>query len=561
MILSLILALALQSPPASRSTAALNTAAIRGKVTSTEGAPLSYASVQLRRANQDRDHVTIATDSRGQFEFRNLAPGTFSVNVAKPGFVNNAYRDAEEDSSEIKLAAGEVRSGVDVKLTRAAVISGRITDSNGDPVVDAQVRAIVKVYREGRPQTQNRNNAQTNDRGEYRMFDLPPGRYYLQAGKWSNTWQNSVPLATQFFPGTTRFEDARSITVKAGEEAGGVNFTLSDAIVMTLKGHVINGEDNQPAANANVNFNLLNSSGIGTQGNTQTRADGSFTLQDMMEGLYRVNVNIPNRGAMPPGASPDAPRRPPNMNMMRIVEVNPSNASNLTLTVTAGATVTGKIAVDGDVTAKNLQVNLMARQADGTISGSFGGRTDDDGTFKVQRVQPGLYEVNVYYASVAPGADPPRIFISSVKHGTDDLTDRLVEIPESGDVALAITVDAHTASFSGKVFDGEAEGDTKPLGKIRVALISADAKKRLLPNYFRSATSAPNGTFKMTGITPGDYLIVAWPGEDPGQLLDPDVFRMVEKHAMPVKIERSANLKQDLRVTPALRTLADTFSQ
>lgn len=103
--------------------------------------------------------------------------------------------------------------------------------------------------------------------------------------------------------------------------------------------------------------------------------------------------------------------------------------------------------------------------------------------------------------------------------------------------------------------------DDTPLPNTNIALVSADPKKRLVDRYFHSVRSGRDGSFKLSGLAPGDYLLIPWPGDDAGQVLDPDVFAMLERLATRVTLELGGKVAQDLRLTPELRTLADTFSQ
>ena len=61
-------------------------------------------------------------------------------------------------------------------------IAGTISDEEGEPVAGVSVQAMSKVFNQGKSALQARGSAKTDDRGNYRLYDLPPGRYYVQAG-------------------------------------------------------------------------------------------------------------------------------------------------------------------------------------------------------------------------------------------------------------------------------------------------------------------------------------------------------------------------------------------
>src|SRR5205085_1817725 len=110
---------------------------------------------------------------------------------------------------------------VDIALPRGSAVSGRILDEFGEPVADASVSAMRREYASGKRRlVQSGRNSLTNDLGQFRLFGLPPGEYYISVTM--RTFDSMVMLmssmkdAVQFMPGGT------SQTDKDG------NFTLSN---------------------------------------------------------------------------------------------------------------------------------------------------------------------------------------------------------------------------------------------------------------------------------------------------------------------------------------------
>jgi hypothetical protein len=64
-------------------------------------------------------------------------------------------------------------------LWRAAVIAGRVTADNGDPMIGVEVRAMKQVFMAGRRQSETPIRAKTDDLGAYRFSDLIPGEYLV----------------------------------------------------------------------------------------------------------------------------------------------------------------------------------------------------------------------------------------------------------------------------------------------------------------------------------------------------------------------------------------------
>jgi ATP-dependent DNA ligase len=68
-----------------------------------------------------------------------------------------------------------------VRMPPGALIAGTVTDMRGAPIADALVQGMMTVYRQGKVELQLRSTAQTKEHGEYRLTNLPAGRYYVRA--------------------------------------------------------------------------------------------------------------------------------------------------------------------------------------------------------------------------------------------------------------------------------------------------------------------------------------------------------------------------------------------
>jgi hypothetical protein len=113
--------------------------------------------------------VVAATDDRGRFAFKSVTPGTYRVFAQDAGYVRR------EASAPVVVGAAAPRE-IAIVLTPMGVITGRVVDQNGVPASRVFVRAVSN----GETST-----ARTNDLGEYRLFDLPPGAYIVSAERYS----------------------------------------------------------------------------------------------------------------------------------------------------------------------------------------------------------------------------------------------------------------------------------------------------------------------------------------------------------------------------------------
>src|SRR6188768_3325414 len=128
-------------------------------------------------------------------------------------------------------------------MPRGGVISGRIVDEYGEPVADALVSSMRQTWSNGRRRmTPTGRTGQTNDLGQFRMYGLPPGEYYVSAtlrntdivmdpmtilGGPTSGASGSTPsagYAATYYPGTTVAGNAQRITVAIGQEAQNTDF-------------------------------------------------------------------------------------------------------------------------------------------------------------------------------------------------------------------------------------------------------------------------------------------------------------------------------------------------
>ena len=156
--------------------AALSGRVLRGDT----GAVVKRAIVRL--AGQDtRDRRTVQTDDTGRYQFTDLQAGRYTVTVSKAGFITLAYgqKHPRQPALPIQVDAGRPLVNVNIALPRGSVITGYVVDEDGEPMARAVVQVLRYVYRQGLRQIEPAGTDQTDDRGQYRVFDLEPGEYFV----------------------------------------------------------------------------------------------------------------------------------------------------------------------------------------------------------------------------------------------------------------------------------------------------------------------------------------------------------------------------------------------
>lgn len=175
---ALVLFAAFQSPQTLPSAA---TGLILGRVVDAgNGQPISGAIVSLQGPPATGAPRAL-TNARGQFVFRNLPKGGFSMNVTRPGYLDGAYGRHRPGgtTATLQLDEGGRVGDVVLQMWRGAVISGTVVDEAGEPLVGAGMRAFRRTFIAGRRRYMPAGVAMTDDRGMYRFSSLTPGDYVV----------------------------------------------------------------------------------------------------------------------------------------------------------------------------------------------------------------------------------------------------------------------------------------------------------------------------------------------------------------------------------------------
>ena len=276
---------------------------IRGRVLAEDGGnPLAKATISLRSKGappQDRPR-TVRTDSSGEYTFRDLEPGQYVVTATRNGYIPRNYGQKRSHSfrrddvgTALTVAPGQILGDIDFHLIRAGVVEGSVVDQDNEPV--ERVSVMLNGYRslgsERRLLPFGRD--ETDDRGQFRIFGIPPGNYYLSVSPrpfFGDPRREIRSFAPTFYPGVLRVEEAAGIEVTAGGEVGGFNITVIEALTYNVSGRVLTPEG-KPAHSVWI----MSIEGIrqgrhihdGTA-NTKTDLQGEFKVSGLLPGRHRL---------------------------------------------------------------------------------------------------------------------------------------------------------------------------------------------------------------------------------------------------------------------------------
>jgi protocatechuate 3,4-dioxygenase beta subunit len=474
---------------------------ITGRVLAEGGRAVAGADVRVWSRAGGTSHV-VASDDEGRFVVTDVAPGAYSVDAEAPAYVSETERGD----------APIVRPGEDVtvRLVRGAVITGKVTDAEGAPVVAVPVRAIRTRDGRGRPLADREwvNVDMTDDRGVYRIYELRPGTYLVAAGEsGSEMWGLASSYdadAPTYYPSSGP-STASPVAVGAGQEVGGIDISYRGEPGHTVAGRVAGGVIRRNSycrvvlVRPGTSETLLewdhNVSASPLEFEISGVADGEYEMKALWyasddEAYYSVPKRVVVRGADVTGV---------------LLEVVPFGSVAGTVVVEKAADAEACARKEKRSVAETVVSARLAAVPPRVASEPFA-VAGDDGAFKVKFLRPGTYHLRVrlsdrrwYVKSVArASARPtPRGRSDAARDGI-----RVAEAEAARDVI--VTVADGAASATGRVAP-PAEGAKLP-DSLRVYLVPADrADAEDGARYFET-WAGDDGAFSFVNLAPGRYF-------------------------------------------------------
>lgn len=374
---------------------------ITGRLT-IKGEPAPHIVVLLLNQEQFNNRPTVAqttTDADGRYRLSDLAAGNYAVQPRAPAYIasgNNSFFGAQKS---VKLEAGETVNDVDFTLVRGGVITGRVIDAEGKPLISEQIRLS--------PADENKYTGslgalafrfRTDDRGIYRLYGVPPGRYVVSAGSERQEFIMGVSgqlyRSQTFHPNAITRAEAKIIEVGEGSEITGTDIVLAaPQPTFQATGRVVDAITGEPVAGAVITYGRVDEgyfSGTGSD-NRPTDAEGRFTLESLKSGEYGAflyNYRIPDN----------------NYSNVTRFTIKDGDANGLEIKAQRGSTLNGVITLEGAdnpaVLARLRALSFSVYQpteGNERLRPNFGRsfKIAPDGSFRVMGLQPGAVQVQV----------------------------------------------------------------------------------------------------------------------------------------------------------------------
>jgi len=505
--------------------------------------------------------VPAITDREGHFLLKDLEPGSYKITAARNGYAKQEYgqRIPAGQGTVVTLAGGQTLKDVAFYLIPGGTISGRVRDDGGEPITGARVELLRATYvRPGKRDFRIAGSALTDDRGEYRLYWITPGRYYLKVdsqsrpGNSTGRSDNEVapkPYPPMLYPGTADPEKASVIAVEPGTDLA-ADFVLASQRLYRIGGKVIDPTISQPPQITEVKLGPRQPGGFSnfSRSTVTNPTNGNFEFRDIPPGLYWLSAT------MEPNV--DAPITPNTTSVSvadllgalvfsrpaahAAIDVSGSDIENLVLPMTRGFSIRGRVRVEDRELAtingfETIHVELASAGPGGHEQ--LPRPMSADGAFSLDNVFSGEYRLMVHV--------PPDLYVKDARLDGADVINEFFQVsgPVSG--ILEIVLSSRAGQINGTLVNEKSQ----PVPGIEAVMVPDRFRDRA--DLIKTAVTDKDGRFTIRGIPPGEYKIFAWEAIEQFAYFDPDVLRQFEQLGKAVSIPESGKITLEVKLIPA----------
>lgn len=537
---------------------------ITGRVVGENNEPLAGVTVSVQQpgAFGGGGGRSDLTDDEGRFKIDNLPASAYTLGLLYPGYIS------EEFANNTSFERTYYRPGdtANIRMLRGGVITGKVTDKNGEPVVGVGVRVIRVRDIEGKAVGALGGFGQprrTDDRGIYRYYGLLPGYYIVHAGGSRLNFQLPTQFdndAPTYYPSGKR-ADAVEVKVTAGEEKTDIDISYRAEPGYKIRGNVAGvlkiGEEA-----TGINVQLINrdsgtTEAFTTVDNRAGRTD--FTFKGIGDGEYNLEASI--FSGKENGAYSNPVR----------VTVKGKDVEGVTVNLALLGSISGQLVLEPLKTppappgekkpeckpsGPNLIDETIVRIAKPERAELLPARflqqdllSDDKGNFTSRNLQPGQYHVIL---KMPDESCYLRALTMSGSAGAKQPTDlSRTGIPLKGGEKVSgvqVVLAEGAAALRGLVVSAQ-EGQALPL-RMRVHLIPAEREQADNILRYKEVKVGPDGVLTITNIAPGRYLLMARAIESSEpltrthQLVAWDAAERAKLRAEAEKLNNAVELKQ-----------------
>jgi hypothetical protein len=486
-------------------------------------------------AHQRRRDLTAFTDASGRFSFDKLPLGesgvTYSIFAERENYFNpSGPRFGGGPLTTVTTAARLDRNRkaetVTMTLIPGGIVSGAVRDPKGAPASGLYVAAMRMTYKEGKRVLEAVKDVLLDDRGQYRLFGLPPGEYYIRAARAARCGEAQSGLASVYFPGVMEPEFASVVRVSGGGEVT-ADFQTLEVRTVKVSGQVLNNNPDQ-AARIAILLVPQDSAARIDEGHQPGAGGciwpvvvaGRFEIPVSRPGTYEiVGISTLQRGAPIP-ISIDA-----YTDRLKI-DVRDSDVTAVALTLERGPQLDGRVNPGAGAPAA-LQGRFIGLRPVDTISANetlLTTRIPADGRFQFHDVPEGTYRFRNLEI-------PSGVYIADIRQGLRSIYDTgVIEIGKTTAESVEIVLATGGARIEGKI-----QG---PAAKLRIPAVSLipQGRRRANPLLIKTVNALGGPEFTITDIPPGEYKLFAWENLPSGADANAEFMARYEERGRPITI-------------------------
>ncbi len=469
------------------------------------------------------------TDDQGNFVFEDVKPGSYGLEAEHQGYIDGHFGEAGSEPIKIKLAPGQTLSNIKVELTPQAVITGHVVNEDGDIWTHATVNMFRSKWSHGHRTIQGFSGEVVNDQGEFRISQVPPGKYYLAAEPDSGWEMRNRPSGKDvvtrqptWYSNSTDLEGATPIIVGPGNQISGLEIRVRRGSTHRIRGRLL-GVDNVPPPDEKtgrfgarrISADAASAAAGNSKGGT-IRSDGSFEIVGVPPGTYDLRVQqgfwFTNN----------------NVNLASVkVRVDDQDVEDVSIELIAPRPVKGVIEISEKGSLKPSG-HIVQLESD-TPGWSPEAVSRADGSFDFALVSPGRYRIQVLGSG---------FYLKEIRYGDVVSNDGTISLTgaEGRLVLLLSTLGARLTGTAVRTTDGKASR-----AKAQVVLISNRVPARL-------ATFDQTGTFTFQDLAPGTYKLYAFEGVPDGAWDDSDFMKELGDAGMEIQLTEGEVKSADVRL-------------
>ncbi len=517
---------------------------------------LTVANIQSQLSSfSGRTAPTTTSDRDGRFTFANVTPGPYTVRVQKDGYFGRPEGGNYPATAAIHVSVvAKETKDASLSMISGGLIGGRVFGPDGQLLSNAIVNALRVSYPLGYAVLEGQVSKGTDDRGDFRLFWLPPGDYYLTAEPPRSAPTPGGAPAGQgiktFYPGTTAITEAKMVSIKGGEETLGMDILIRPISLFKVSGQVSSlippptPQLDSPGVNAAV-LVLLSPDGNAPDDTKQVGTvpllptNGQFEIP-VLPGIYDLFARVPDAASQAAGGAPQAWGR-------ARLDVRDTNINTVLITIPPSVEVKGTVTAPGGRIPGTIRIQLTPDEPSAAKIPAYqqvsrrSVPVNAEGAFSVTAVPEGRFRIS------SVGGLPQDMYIADVRQNAQSVFDSGFDVNARNTNPVEVVLGSGAGTVNGVVMDGP----TKVVAGATVVLIP-ETRRRDNRALYVLANSDATGRFTLRGVAPGDYKVFAWESIQAFAHVNAAFMAKHEDRGKLVHVGQSGTVSAELTIIPAI---------